>query len=124
MSDDNAYAEIVFRTAKYRPEFSAKGLPTSPAPAPGQPGSCMGTTSSIATAASATPARRSANDGKDHAILAARHAVHTEAKAINAARWSGKTRNGSPINAVTLNPERDAIINAHLEGKEMQPLAA
>ncbi len=26
MSDDNAYAESLFRTAKYRPEFPAKGF--------------------------------------------------------------------------------------------------
>ncbi len=26
VSDDNAYAESVFRTAKYRPEFPAKGF--------------------------------------------------------------------------------------------------
>ena len=43
---------------------------------------------------------------------------------MNPARWSGKTRNWSPIKAVTLNPERDAIVNAHLKGKDIQPLAA
>ena len=26
MSDDNAYAEALFRTAKYRPEFAVKGF--------------------------------------------------------------------------------------------------
>jgi len=26
VSDDNAYAESLFRTAKYRPEFPAKGF--------------------------------------------------------------------------------------------------
>lgn len=35
VSDDNAYAEPLFRTAKYRPEFPAKGLPTSMSPVPG-----------------------------------------------------------------------------------------
>ncbi len=28
VSDDNAYAEAIFRTAKYRPEFPAKGFQT------------------------------------------------------------------------------------------------
>ena len=28
VSDDNAYAESLFRTAKYRPEFSVKGFAT------------------------------------------------------------------------------------------------
>ena len=60
VSDDNAYAESLFRTAKYRPEFPAKGFAISRMLAPGRPASCTGTTSIIATAASATSARRSA----------------------------------------------------------------
>jgi putative transposase len=38
-------------------------------------------------------------------------------------RRPGKTRNWDPIGAVTLNPERDCVIKAHLE-KVIQPLAA
>jgi transposase InsO family protein len=43
VSDDNAFVESLFRTAKYRPEFPASG-PAS---------SCIGTTTTTATAASA-----------------------------------------------------------------------
>ena len=58
------------------------------------------------------------------AILAARHALYLQARELNPARWSGNTRNWSPIGAVTLNPERDCIIKAHLTGNHTQPLAA
>lgn len=54
VSDDNAYAESLFRTAKYRPEFPAKGSPISVQHALGLLVSCIGTTTSIGTAASGT----------------------------------------------------------------------
>jgi len=69
-----------------------------------------------------SPAQRHAGD--DHAILAARHALYTRAREANPARWSGKTRNWSPIGAVTLNPERDSIIKTHSGYTDRQPLAA
>jgi hypothetical protein len=62
--------------------------------------------------------------GEDHAILAARHALYTQTKERNPARWSGNTRNWQPIGAVTLNPERDSVISEHVAQKLIQPLAA
>jgi hypothetical protein len=123
VSDDNAFAESVFRTAKYRPEFPAQGFADLDA--------------ARAWAASfvhwynvehrhsgiryVTPAQRHA--GEDHAILAARHALYMQARDGNPARWSGPTRNWSQIGAVTLNPERDAVVATHAVA-ETQPLAA
>ena len=69
-----------------------------------------------------SPAQRHAGD--DHAILAARHALYRRARERNPARWSGHTRNWSPIGAVTLNPERDSVIRTHLASNDTQPLAA
>ena len=124
VSDDNAYAESLFRTAKYRPEFPAKGFATLE--------------EARAWAASfvhwynfehrhsgirhVSPAQRHA--GEDHAILAARHDLYTRARELNPARWSGKTRNWAPIGAVTLNPERDSIVKTHSGDTDRQPLAA
>jgi putative transposase len=62
--------------------------------------------------------------GEDHAILAARHTLYAKAREQNPARWSGKTRNWSPAGLVTLNPERDSIIMAHLGDNDIQQLAA
>ena len=124
VSDDNAYAESLFRTAKYRPEFPIKGF--------------ANLDQARAWAADfvhwynfdhrhsgiryVSPAQRHA--GEDQAILAARHDVYLRARELNPARWSGDTRNWSPVGAVTLNPERDSVIKTHLAGQNTQPLAA
>src|SRR3954447_20575151 len=57
-----------------------------------------------------TPAERHA--GGDRPILAARHALYQQAREANPRRWSGSTRNWTPIGAVTLNPERDSVVAA------------
>jgi hypothetical protein len=69
-----------------------------------------------------SPAQRHA--GEDQAILAARHAVYLRAKEQNPARWSGTTRNWTPVGPVTLNPERDSVIKTHLAGRDNQVSAA
>lgn len=123
-SDDNAYAQSLFRTAKYRPEFPAKGFASLE--------------QARAWAAEfvrwynvehrhsgigyVSPQQRHA--GQDHAILAARHDLYAKAREVNPARWSGSTRNWTPIGAATLNPERESVIKAHSADIDKQPLAA
>lgn len=124
VSDDNAYAESLFRTAKYRPEFPAKGFTDLDAARTWAAGfvhwyNIEHRHSGIQYV---TPEQRHAGD--DHAILAARHRVYEKARTLNPARWSGKTRDWTPIGAVTLNPERDAIIRAHSGDNPIQQLAA
>ena len=51
------------------------------------------------------------------------HAVYEKARTLNPARWSGKTRDWTPIGAVTLNPERDFVIRAHSGDNPIQQLA-
>jgi len=124
VSDDNAFAESLFRTAKYRPEFPAAGFASLE--------------DARAWAADfvhwynmehrhsgigyVTPAQRHA--GQDQAILAARHALYTQAREKNPARWSGSTRNWTPIGAVTLNPERKSVVQAQLKDMDKQREAA
>jgi putative transposase len=69
-----------------------------------------------------TPAQRHAGD--DRAILAARHEFYARARERNPARWSGNTRNWTPVGAVTLNPERDAVVQMTSSVVNKQPLAA
>ena len=71
---------------------------------------------------SVSPSQR--HEREDQAILAARHALYLQARQKNPARWSGDTRNWSPIGAVTLNPERDCVIKAHSGCNDIQRLAA
>lgn len=108
VSDDNAYAEALFRTAKYRPAYPAGGFADE---------------QSAREWASAfvhwynhqhlhsgiryvTPAQRHA--GEDAEILAERDRVYAEARLKNPLRWTRHTRNWTPIAEVTLNPERAA----------------
>lgn len=124
VSDDNAYAEALFRTAKYRPEFPSTGFEDLDA--------------ARTWAASfvhwynfehrhsgiryVPPAQRHA--GEDHMILAARHALYAKARERSPSRWSSDTRNWTPVGAVTLNPERDTVVATASHADNEQPLAA
>jgi transposase InsO family protein len=124
VSDDNAYAESLFRTAKYRPEFPVKGFETLEVAR--QWGAAFVHWYNVEHKHSGiryvSPQQRHA--GEDHAILAARHALYTEAKELHPARWARHTRDWSPMGPVTLNPERDSVIAQHVAEKLIQPLAA
>jgi putative transposase len=124
VSDDNAYAESLFRTAKYRPEFPSKGFAS--------------VDEARAWAAEfvrwynvdhrhsgiryVSPQQRHAGD--DQAILAARHALYAKAKQRNPARWSGNTRDWSHIGVVTLNPERDSAVSMAAGTQHILQMAA
>ena len=124
VSDDNAYAESLFRTAKYRPEFPVKGFETLEAAR--QWGAAFVHWYNLEHKHNGiryvSPQQR--HTGEDHAILAARHALYTEAKERNPTRWARHTRDWSPMGPVTLNPERDSVIAEHVAQKLTQQLAA
>ncbi len=112
VSDDNAFAEALFRTAKYRPEFPLKGFVDLDDARQwamrfvqwykhGHRHSGI---------RYVTPAQR--HTGQEGPVLAARHAVYQDARQRNPQRWSGPTRNWTPVGVVTLNPERDSIVRA------------
>ena len=69
-----------------------------------------------------SPAER--HDGRNHGILAARHALYTGARERNPARWTGGTRNWAPVGPVTLNPERESIVKTHSDSNDRKPIAA
>ena len=124
VSDDNAYAESLFRTAKYRPEFPTKGFADLDEARTWAAGFVRWYNHDHRHSGIryVSPAQRHA--GEDQDILAARHALYLKAREQNPARWSGSTRNWAPIGAVTLNPERDSIIKTHLTDNPIQLLAA
>jgi putative transposase len=124
VSDDNAYAEALFRTAKYRPEFPAQGFADIAAARAWAAGFVhwYNVEHRHSGIRYVSPAQRHA--GEDQAILAARHALYLAAREANPARWSGPTRNWSPIVAVTLNPERDSVIAAATASSKSMRLAA
>ena len=124
VSDDNAYAESLFRTAKYRPEFPAQGFADLEAARAWATGFVhwYNVDHRHSGIRYVSPSQR--HEGEDHAILEARHALYLQARQKNPARWSGNTRNWSPVVAVTLNPERDCVIKAHSDCNDIQRLTA
>jgi transposase InsO family protein len=112
VSDDNPYAEAVFRTAKYRPEFPVKGFAELDA---AQEWAARfvhwyNDEHRHSGIKYVTPAQRHA--GQDRALLTARHELYQRARQSNPQRWSRQTRNWTPVAAVTLNPERDTVVQA------------
>jgi putative transposase len=112
VSDDNAFAEALFRTVKYRPEFPPKGFADLNA-------ARQWTVRFVqwynhehrhSGIRYVTPAQRHA--GQDRLLLNARHAVYQSARERNPRRWSRQTRNWTPVTAVTLNPERNTVVQA------------
>jgi len=124
VSDDNAFAEALFRTAKYRPEFPATGFADLLA------------ARSWASAfvrwyndhhrhsgiRYVTPAQR--HSGQDSTILAARQTVYQAARQRTPRRWSGPIRNWTPVGPVALNPQRDKVAPTKPPADLLQPLAA
>lgn len=112
VSDDNAICEAIFRTLKYRPGFPRKPF-----------ASLEDARRWVADFVAwyngehlhsglryVTPNDR--HEGRDHAILAQRDVVYSAAKKRTPRRWTGDTRNWSPIGDVTLNPDRRTTLAA------------
>jgi transposase InsO family protein len=109
VSDDNPFSEAIFRTMKYRPGFPRKAFESFEAALLWVEGFVRWYNDEHLHSAIryVTPSDRHA--GKDSALLADRHAVYTAARCRTPRRWSGETRNWSPIGAVYLNPVKQEV---------------
>lgn len=106
VSNDNAYAESLFRTCKYRPNYPSKPF--------GNIDEARQWTLSFVQWYNhqhkhsglkfVTPAQR--HDGTDVSILRHRKQVYTAAKQRHPERWTGATRDWELNDEVWLNPER------------------
>jgi putative transposase len=124
VSNDNAFAESAFRTAKYRPEFARHGFKDLD--------QARDWASQFvhwyivehlqSGIRYVSPNQRHA--GQNHEILAARHHLYLVAQAANPRRWTRNTRNWTPIGAVTLNPEKPELINTESSNQDKQAIAA
>lgn len=106
VSDDNPYSESLFKTLKYRPSY-----PDSAFSGIDQARQWVerfvkwyNTEHLHSAIRFVTPGSR--HLGLDKAILAKRTVVYEKAKELNPLRWSGPTRNWSPITEVLLNPKK------------------
>ena len=105
VSNDNPFSESAFRTAKYRPDFPSKPF-ASIEEARAWAASFVrwyNTEHLHSSINFVTPAARHA--GRHVEMLKARKQVYAAAKQRHPERWSGKTRDWSPVLTVCLNPE-------------------
>lgn len=106
MSNDNPYAESLFRTCKYRPDYPNKPF--------GSLEEAQAWTQQFvrwynqdhkhSSLKLVTPAQR--HNGQAAAILKQRERVYRDAKRRNPQRWAQHTRNWKLDDQVWLNPER------------------
>jgi len=106
VSNDNAYAESIFRTCKYRPEYPSKGFATLQEARTWvlQFVHWYNYQHKHSGLKFVTPAQR--HNGEDAKVITKRQRVYAEAKARNPGRWSGDTRNWELPESVHLNPEK------------------
>lgn len=106
VSDDNPFSEAIFKTLKYAPSFPERGF-ASIEEAKEWVEKFVHWYNNVHLHSGinwVTPASR--HDGLDQKILSKRHEVYQKAKTQHPNRWSGNTRNWSPVDQVTLNPGR------------------
>jgi transposase InsO family protein len=105
VSADNPFSEALFRTVKYRPDY--------PAPFDSLAQARAWVTAFVAwyngehrhsALRFVTPDDR--HHGRDAAILAARRRLYEQARRRHPERWSGETRNWTPVGSVRLGPRK------------------
>lgn len=107
VSNDNAFSEALFKTCKYRPGYPPDGFDSLTAAQQWALAFVRWYNEQHRHSAIryVTPIQRHA--GEDKAILAKRDRIYRQAKQANPSRWSGPTRNWTPVQSVWLNPHSD-----------------
>lgn len=107
VSNDNPYSESLFRTLKYCPEWPVDGFSNI-----GKAREWVhsfirwyNTQHRHSGIKFVTPEQR--HQGLDKTLLKQREAVYEAARCQHPERWSGKTRNWTPVAIVALNPENE-----------------
>jgi putative transposase len=112
VSNDNPYAESIFRTCKYRPEYPAKGFESRDEAREWvlRFVRWYNTEHRHSGLNFLTPNQR--HQGLADQIFENRQQVYAAAKSKHPNRWSGDTRNWSLEDQVWLNPEKATAIQA------------
>lgn len=107
VSDDNPFPEALFRTLKYRPSYPDRPFNTVEDARAWVLGffAWYNDDHQHSGIRLVTPSQRHA--GHDTAILAHRHQVYCQARERRPDRWTGDTRDWTPIATVRLNPEHE-----------------
>jgi putative transposase len=109
VSDDNPYSEALFRTLKYRPDYPHGPFEDIEAARAWVAAFVDWYNHSHlhSSIQFVTPADR--HEGWDVEILAQRKEVYEAARAKKPERWSGSTRDWTPVTEVVLNPGSSAL---------------
>jgi putative transposase len=107
VSDDNPYSESLFRTLKYMPAYPSEPFESIEAARQWVHRFVQWYHNEHRHSAIryVTPDQR--HRGVDSELLKQREAVYEAARQRNPARWTGKTRNWSPVTKVWLNPPKE-----------------
>ena len=107
VSNDNAYAEALFRTCKYRPQYPHDGFASLAAAREWMLGFVRWYNHEHRHSGLkfVTPQQR--HSGAADAVTAGRNKVYAAARQRHPERWSGGIRNWNLPVSVTLNPEKD-----------------
>jgi len=105
VSSDNAYSESLFRTLKYVPYYPQRPFEDIVEARRWVEGfvDWYNEVHLHSGIRFVTPSQR--HEGLDKEILSRRDEVYKKARTKNPVRWSGKTRNWSPVEEVWLNPD-------------------
>lgn len=106
VSDDNAICEAIFRTLKYRPGFPRKPFSSLEDARRWVADFVAWYNGEHLHSALRYVTPNDRHERRDTAILEKRDALYRAAKKRAPRRWSGGTRDWTPIGNVTLNPER------------------
>lgn len=111
VSNDNAYAESIFKTFKYRPGYPYKGFKSIEAARiwVSDFAKWYNTNHHHSGLNFLTPNQR--HDGRGQEILMNRTTVYEEARAKNPERWAKEIRDWSLEDRVWLNPEKHDKLN-------------
>lgn len=95
VSDDNTYAESLFRTVKYRPEFPARGFADLDEARAWAAGFVHWYNFDHRHSGIRYVSLAQRHDGHDHAVLAARHVLYTKARERIRFNFERRRRNTS-----------------------------
>lgn len=109
VSNDNPYAESLFRTCKYRPEYPAAGFGDLTQARKWVLAFVLwyNNVHKHSGLNFVTPTQR--HTGQDQAVFQARKRLYEKARVAHPERWSGSTRDWTLEPVVWLNPERSNI---------------
>ena len=107
VSDDNPYSESLFRTLKYIPAYPTKPFESLEAARKWVHEFVQWYNNEHCHSAIryVTPNQR--HEGIEHGLLKQREIVYEAARRRNPQRWTGMTRNWSPVTEVWLNPPKE-----------------